>query len=137
MKPKAYIYYHPRNAYEAKELAGRVRADGALAVLVDATKFRNSPNDVAHDTNALILDKSLGSAAAILRAHAAAGLDVEVHYVNKDEGTNRYEFVDQETPADPVVPEAPARTSTKAGAPDNPKLASTETVEQQSEADED
>lgn len=137
MKPKAYIYYHPRNAYEAKELAGRVRADGALAVLIDATKVRVTPNDVAHDVNALILDQDLGSAAAIVRAHEGAGLTPEIHYVKKDEGTNRYEFVDQEAPADPTVSETPARASTKAGAPDNPELASTEAATEESETDED
>ncbi len=137
MKPKAFIYFHPRNAYEAKELAGRVRADGAHAVMIDASKVRTSPNDIAHDVNALILDQALGNAAAILRAHEAAGLDVEVHYVKKDEGTNRYEFIDEKVPADPAVSTKTKAPSSKAGAPDNPELASTETAADKPETDED
>jgi hypothetical protein len=91
------LYFNRRYGKEFKEMAARVRAEGARTIMVWSQHFKG-PENLLSEARGVIIQKSIGNAKKIAHAYETLGQDVEIHFAD-DKG----EFVDAGKEAPPVV----------------------------------
>jgi hypothetical protein len=89
-KKFAAIYFNRRSGNAFKELAARIRAEGAKTTLVWANQFKG-PEHLVEEATAVVIQQSLHNADDIAHAYDTLGNQVEVHFAD-DSG----EFVGDE-----------------------------------------